>query len=129
MAASVLIGASAQSALADTDLINCVATNSQSFSFKLDSDPAYVYESAVYPGTATDLHEMNVAIRSLPVEILVSPIRTRTIVGLSYSFNLPSGIAVKLANITYAPQGFESQLGFGGDAQLPSGQVVGVTCQ
>src|SRR5579862_9049959 len=77
MTIPMLFGASAPSALASTGPFTCVASNDQSFNFQLDSDPVD-YESAVYSGSANDLHGMNVAIRSLPVKVLVSPIHTRT---------------------------------------------------
>jgi hypothetical protein len=128
MVASMLIGATAQSALANTSAINCVASDHQSFGFRLDSEPVN-YQSAVYSGSATDLHGMNVAIRGLPVKILVNPILTRTIVGFNYSFRLPSGTLVALTNITYASASFENKLGIKGHAKLPNGGVVSLVCQ
>lgn len=105
-----------------------MASNHQSLSFQLENDPVE-YKSAVYPASPTDLHGMNVAIRSLPVRILVNPILTQTIVGFSYSFNLPSGTAVVLTDITYSSPSFESQLDFKGHAKLPNGQVLGLVCK
>ena len=84
---------------------------------------------AVLGNGRADLHSMNAAIRSLPVQIQVDPIHTRTIAGFNYSFNLPSGTAVALTNITYASYSFKNQLGIKGHATLSSGEVLNLACQ
>lgn len=127
LALSLAVTLLGNSALADDGPIQCVAANGQSFGFQLNGAPAD-YQSGTYPGFATGLHGENVAIRPLPVAILVTPILTRTIVGLNYRLVLPGGTAVSVTHITYAPPSFEDQLGFSGHAMAPSGQTLEVSC-
>ena len=127
MTFSMLIGITAQGALANTGVINCVASNNQSFSFQLDKAPAD-WDSDVVPGSATDLHSMNVAIESLPIQVATDPVHTRTIAGFNYAFKLPSGTAITLTNITYASASFKNELGIKGHAELNDGQTISLTC-
>ncbi len=125
---TVLIVIAAQHAFADSAPIICVTEDLQTLSFRLDYEPNK-YERAGYPGTAAELHPMNVVIMSVPVNIYVNPIQTRTAVGIRYRFDLPSGIVVQLNNIVTVPSGYEFQLGFKGFAYLPDGQELGLSCK
>ncbi len=123
MIVSILFAASAQNAFASKGLFHCSASNNQSFSFQLTGELNHADGGVPHSGFATNLHKMNAAIKSSPVEIFVDSIQTQTKVGFKYNFHLPNGTAVELTQLNDA-----SSSEIKGQAQLPSGQLLNVSC-